>query len=126
MDVLYNSSTTDVEYESRVVSLDSSSDEDKIDLPYPCIIMEGVDYVWEINFLKERLYREELSLPVYLKHTGRYFYLTQMELTSQNFAMLNSISKGSYTVTVCKSEHDKSIIDYTDGEILEKFIRLGW
>ena len=125
MNVIYNSETTDVEYDSRVVSIEEEENELDLDLPYPCIIMEGIDYVWEINFLKERFYREELSLPVYLKHTGKYFYLTQMELTSQNFAMLNSISNGSYTVTICKSKDNRSVIDYTDGEVLEKFIRLG-
>lgn len=125
MNVLYNSETTAVEYESKVVSLREEQEDNSLDLPYPCVLIEGVDYVWEINFLKNRLFREDLSLPVYLKHTGRYFYLTQMELTSQNFALLNSISEGSYKITICKDANTKTEIDYTDGEVLEKFIRLG-
>lgn len=126
MSLLYNSDTTSIDYESKVVTMGDTNNDNSSDLPYPCIIIEGVDYVWEINFLKNRLYREDISLPVYLQHTGKYFYLTQMELTSQNFALLNSISQGSYTITICKDKNTRTEIDYTNGEVLEKFIRLGW
>ncbi len=125
MDVIYQSETTSPEYESTVVSLGADTFSDAPDLQYPCIVLEGVEYVWELNFLKNRVFREHLALPVYVNHTGHYFYLTQMELTEKTLALFNSISEGSYKVSIHKDKTTISEIDYTDGETLEKFIRLG-
>lgn len=114
-------------YKSTVIDLVNvgKTNEDNFRLQYPCMVVEGIEYTWEMEFFKNRSYNERLSIPLYVRFQGRYLLLTRVDLTSRTLMEFASISEGNYKVEIHKGENIKTTIDYMDGTTLEKFIKLG-
>ena len=116
-------------YKSKVVDLnDVGSDESGIKqtpLDYPCIVLEGVEYVWEMEYLKSKEYNPEISLPFYVRYENKYVKLGRLDLSHSTFVNFAVIGEGSYKVEIHKSEGNVVPIDCTDVETLKKFIRLS-
>lgn len=115
-------------YKSKVVNLnDVGSGESGIKqtpLDYPCIVLEGVEYVWEMEYLQKKSYTEEISLPFYVRYEGKYVRLGRVDFSHTTFVNFQVIGEGSYKVELHKGEGKVSPIDCSDVETLKKFIRL--
>lgn len=112
------------EYKSTVVELGTP----KPNVPsavYPSLLIKGIEYTWEVNYLKNLQSQGGTSLPVYIEFNNALFNINSLELTSSVLSVLYSVSNGSYEIFLMKDENTKVKIDYSKGEVLEKVIRLG-
>lgn len=118
-------------YQSRVIDIeenDNSLCEYKLD-KFPCLVLKGLEYPWEIEYLKDKENREDISLPLYIERDNEYFEIGTMELTSDKLLEVYNISTGGdgsqfYELYLYKSEIDCKKIDFTDGDLIAKFIEL--
>lgn len=112
------------EYKSTVIELGAP----KPNVPsavYPSLLIKGIEYTWEVNYLKNLEYQGGTSLPVYIEFNKALFKINNLEMTSSVLSVLYSISSGSYEIYLMKDENTKVKIEYSNGEVLEKIIRLG-
>ncbi|GAA0101602.1 hypothetical protein UT300012_23170 [Paraclostridium bifermentans] len=116
-------------YSSKVVDLNDINNGEsgmkQTPLDYPCIVLEGVEYTWEMEYLKAKQYTEEISLPFYIRYEGKYVRLSRIDFKHTTFVNFAVIGEGTYKVEIHKSENDIVPIDCTDVETLKKFIRLS-
>lgn len=117
-------------YKSTVVDLNMGNNIEEFKIKeYPCIVIKGLSYDWEIDYFANRKNREEYSWPLYMENKGDYFKVGLMEFNSSNLIDLYNVGvdehlKSNYELWIYKSETDKSKIDYTDGNVIAKFIEL--
>lgn len=117
-------------YKSTVVDLNMGSTKEEFKInKYPCIVIKGLSYDWEIDYFTNRKNREEYSLPLYIENQGDFFEVGIMEFNSSNLIDLYNVSvdkhlDSAYELWIYKSEEDKTKIDYTDGDVIAKFIEL--
>lgn len=118
-------------YQSKIIEIeeqDNSLGEYKID-KFPCLMLKGLEYPWEIEYLRDKKNREDISLPLYIERNDEYFEIGTMEMTSEKLLEVFTISKRSdgehfYELFICKSETDIKKIDFTDGNLIANFIEL--
>ena len=116
-------------YKSKVVDLNNvgsgESGTKQTPLDYPCIVLEGVEYVWEMEYFKNKKYNPEISLPFYVRYENKYVKLGRIDFSHTTFVNFAVISEGTYRVELHKGEGSVHPIDCTDVETLKKFIRLS-
>lgn len=111
---------SDYEYETRSIEID---DRPKQKLSYPCLVLDGIDLKPELEFYMKKASSSNYSIPFYCRRDGVYGYMGNIDLSLDTFMTIYSISK-EYTVELQKSIENKVIIDYTNPDVLEKFIKL--
>ncbi|WP_394862377.1 hypothetical protein [Paraclostridium bifermentans] len=113
-------------YKSTVVDLNMGSEtqaEFKVD-KFPSLVIKNLQFDWEIEYFKNKRYREKYALPLFIENNGDYFEIGKMELTTSNLVAFNFVGEGQYIVELHKSKDSVKIIDYNDGDTLIKLMEL--
>lgn len=108
-------------YNPREVSL--SEETEVPELEYPCLVIEGVNLLPELEFYKKQQSEEGAGLHAYAKNAEYYISLGRLNLDLDMLCTLRGIST-EYKVYVYNSFEDRREVCYTDAKILEGFIRL--
>lgn len=102
--------------------VDSFIADDRINVCYPHVLVEGVNTEEEVNYFHKRFCDKDKSVPLYIKFDTLYKCIGSFELTLDNLLLVRSIS--NYKVSLMVSA-DKSIdIDLNNPVSLLNFITL--
>lgn len=94
------------------------------ELKYPCLILQGVTTLQELEFLKNCKNNGETSLPLYISAFDQIKELGVMELTLDSMIRLNKLGGTDYKLYLCKKGNELKQIDFRDKTVLENLIRL--
>ncbi|WP_304427867.1 hypothetical protein [uncultured Clostridium sp.] len=93
-------------------------------LEYPCVILEGVTSVEELNYLKKAFKEEDdTKLPFYIKAFGTHKKIGKINISLDEVLGLDYISK-DYKISIWNSPDESVNLDTKNEEDLIKLIRI--
>lgn len=89
---------------------------------FPCVMIDGIDTMEEVEFFKQRICSDEKSLPLYCDCDANVVKIGNLELTFGTLLSLHMIF--DYKIKLYKTPESFVTLDLNDPEVLIKFIRL--